>query len=152
MGKHCCSTGDADGFGLNLMGLLLAIVIALTLMVICQPRPHRAYILCRLPWDSTPIESSRSFQVWFLYGINLCLWFSLRMIFNTGIVICWIILEDDRFHLEFTHSFSNKTVLRCWVFSSQTCHSNSIGTCSWLMHLEHSNNLCLCVCRSIYAW
>ncbi|KAJ6723487.1 hypothetical protein OIU74_007952 [Salix koriyanagi] len=48
MGKFCCSEMNGD-HGLDFMGLLMALVIALALMVICTSRPRRAMMVCRFP-------------------------------------------------------------------------------------------------------
>ena len=45
MGKLIC-TESCDEGGFGLMGLLLALVIALVLMVVCQPRPRRPRLIC----------------------------------------------------------------------------------------------------------
>lgn len=49
MGKVVCSEFQADhGLGIDFMGLVMALVIALVLMAICTPPPRRALVLYRV--------------------------------------------------------------------------------------------------------
>ena len=51
MGKVVCTEVGGGGEGLDLMGLFMALVIALTLMVVCSPPPRRrAVIAVPLPY------------------------------------------------------------------------------------------------------
>ncbi|KAJ8500493.1 hypothetical protein OPV22_011045 [Ensete ventricosum] len=43
MGKFCCAEQEEDG-GINILGILVAVVLALVLMLICSPPRRRAVI------------------------------------------------------------------------------------------------------------
>ncbi|KAF5744164.1 hypothetical protein HS088_TW08G00760 [Tripterygium wilfordii] len=47
MGKVCCSE-LSEGVGLDLMGLFMALVIALVLLTICVPPPRSRFVVYRV--------------------------------------------------------------------------------------------------------